>query len=100
MRKETLTLIRRVRYSPSQWAHVQLRAGECGLTPSTYIRKTSLGAIPKARRGIRNQNVAYHIAKVGNNINQLAHRANAGLPIVQSELSEALQELHRVLREI
>jgi hypothetical protein len=49
---------------------------------------------------VKAKDVAYHLAKIGININQLAHRANSGLPVSQSELSEALQRLHRILDEI
>jgi hypothetical protein len=97
---EPLRLIRRIRYSADQWAEVEVRASECGISPSTYVRRTSLGAIPRARRSVKARNVAYHLAKIGININQLAYRANAGLPVSQSELSEALDRLHGILDEI
>jgi len=97
---EPLRLIRRIRFSADQWARIEVRASECGLSPSTYVRRASLGAIPRARRSVKAKDVAYHLAKIGININQLAHRANSGLPVSQSELSEALQRLHRILDEI
>lgn len=97
---DPLHLIRRVRYSARQWAEVEVRAAQCGLAPSTYVRRTSLGAIPRACRGIRAKNIAYHLAKIGININQLAHRANAGLPVAASELRQTLGRLHQILDEI
>ncbi len=98
--KESLELIRRIRYSRDQWAHIEVQAGQCGLPASTYVRVTSLGAIPRTRRSVNSQDVAYHLAKIGTNINQLAHRANAGLPVCQSELSAALGRLQAVLEKL
>jgi len=97
---DALHLIRRIRYSSEQWAQIEVRAKECGISPSTFVRRTSLDAIPRARRNVQSRNVAYHLAKIGINLNQLAHRANAGLPVSQSELSAALRRLHQIMDAI
>ena len=97
---DALNLIRRIRYSATQWAQIEVRAEECDISPSTFVRLASLNAIPRARRNIQGRNVAYHLAKIGVNLNQLAHRANAGLPVPQSELSRVLDRLYRIMDEI
>ena len=98
--KENLTLIRGIRFSPTQWAAVEEHARQCGLPSATYVRQTALKAVPRRRCRVRESNVIYHLGRIGNNLNQLARRHNAGEPVARAEVLEALAKLRAALKEI
>ncbi len=98
--KENLTLIRGIRFSELQWARVQERARHCGLPPTVYVRQTALGSVPRQRRRARESDIVYHLGRIGNNLNQLARRHNAGEPVARAEVREALEKLRAALRKI
>ena len=68
---------------------------------STYIRRTALGAVPRRRPNQVQTDIVYHLAKIGANLNQLAHHANAtGQLKAVRELNVCLTRLLRTLDEL
>ena len=67
------------------------RAARCGLSRSAYIRQTSLGHSPAERPSFLEREAIYHLSRIGNNLNQLAHHANATKRI------ELERRIHKVL---
>ncbi len=100
MTKETLTLIRGIRFSPAQWSRIKEHALRCGLMPTTYVRKTALGTVPRQRRRARESDIVYHLGRIGNNLNQLTRCHNSGEPVARSELLAVLEEIRAALRKI
>jgi hypothetical protein len=88
-----------VRLSEPERAALDVAAEAAGLTLSGYIRQVLLAAPPqpKARRPpvekIELARLNAHIGKVGSNLNQLAHAANAGAAVDGVALAAELGEL-------
>lgn len=55
-------------------------AAEAGLPPATFIRQAALGAVVPTRAEIPavNREAYLELARVGSNLNQIAHHLNAG----------------------
>jgi hypothetical protein len=68
--------IRKIRYTPEEWAIVVANAANCHIPPATYVRITSLGFAPKVPRTGVNADVLRQLTRIGNNLNQLARIAN------------------------
>ena len=93
-----------VRLSEKEQRTLAQKAGECGMKPSQYIRKliTEGGmvdmSLPEQRRDLINQ-----IARIGNNVNQIAHRANADRWISEwsvKRVEDHLKEIHDLMKEV
>jgi Mobilization protein NikA len=82
------TLVRSTRFTPEEWARLEERARLCGLAPARYLREVALGVEPKVRARAIERELLYHLAPIGNNLNQLAHAANA---LRRVELSARLE---------
>lgn len=88
-----------VRMSPDELQAVAQRAHDCGKCLSTYMRTVALGSIPRARPRRIEQEAVYQLARIGNNLNQLAKVANATGQIRQvRSLEQALKELLDAVR--
>ena len=87
---EHRTCLLTVRLRPAELAALRERARECGLPPSRYVREVALGAVPRPRALAANQQALYHLARIGNNLNQLAKLNNSNLPVPRSEVLEVL----------
>ena len=83
-----------VRLRPDENATVRERAHACGMTLARYMRETALGAVPKARPRLAEMEAIRELARIGNNLNQLAHVANL------NEEIEGEEELRAVLEEV
>lgn len=93
--------MRYVRMAPDEWERISARAKECGWTTSRYIRETALGAVPKARPRLVEMEAVRQLARVGNNLNQLAHVANINDEIErEQELSVVLEEVLAAIRRL
>lgn len=82
-----------VRFTPEEWQQIKARAVECGITPSRYLRELGLGSRPRARPGAINRQAVYHLARIGNNLNQIARLGNSFVPVPASQVREVLEEL-------
>jgi len=64
------------RVTPEDKDTIRRRAVECGLTVSAYLRQVALGAVPRARPHQVNLFAIHHLARLGNNLNQLTKGAH------------------------
>jgi hypothetical protein len=90
-----------VRFTPTEFEAVRAHARACGLTMARYARETACGAVPRARRTATTDEALRQLVRIGNNLNQLAHVANARdqLPI-EARLDAVLAELMVIARRI
>lgn len=95
------TELLRVRLSAEERRTIRARAEECGKPTSTFVRELALGSVPRARPGRVEEKLIYHLGRIGNNLNQLARRANAtGRLPERRSLDTVLEELLGALRRI
>ena len=90
-----------VRFTQSEFELVRFRARSCRRTMARYVRETTLGSIPHVRHDHDIDSVMYHLSRIGNNVNQLAHVANATDRFPTEErLSAVLEELCALIRTL
>lgn len=90
-----------IRFTPDERAQVDDHAARAGLTSGSYARQVLLGA--PAPRQVRRPpaerkelvRILGQLGHVGGNINQLAHHANANMPLSKRGLDEALADLRQ-----
>ena len=76
---------------------MEQKSHACGMNPSRYIRQLiSNGGmvdvtLPEQRRDLINQ-----ISRIGNNINQIAHRANADGWISERDVERVIGKMEEV----
>lgn len=70
-----------IRLTPAERARVERKAAEAGLPPATFVRQVALGAVvsPPAQIPEVNREIYLELAKMGGNLNQIAHHLNAGI---------------------
>ena len=73
------------------------RARACGLQRGRYVRETSLGAVP---RGLGDKQLLHQLARIGNNLNQLAKSANEGQALPVAQILQCLGEVHAAAKRI
>jgi Mobilization protein NikA len=93
-------VIRPVRYSPTEWDAVRELAATAGKPPATYVREAALGVVLRRRLSAVDQAVLYELARVGNNLNQIAKALNAGDLTAAVDVTPALRELQGILRSL
>lgn len=78
--KRGLRHVLAIRLSRSERAHIERLASGAGLPLATFIRQAALGAVVPARPEIPavNRKAYLELARVGSNLNQIAHHLNAG----------------------
>ena len=67
-----------LRLSSEEQAQLECDARRCGLSKTAYLRRLILGAEIKARPTQELKDLRTEIHHIGNNINQIARKANAG----------------------
>lgn len=91
----------KVRFSDEELAALRERARECGRPVARYVRETALGSVPKARRHAAEQELIRHLARIGNNLNQLAREANGAAQFPAEERIDALlAEIHAAIERL
>lgn len=90
-----------VRFTPAEFDRVLGRAKDCGRTMARFVRETALGAAPRARPNHEADAILAQISRIGNNVNQLAHVANATdrLP-AEEKLEAVLNEIRTLIRQL
>jgi hypothetical protein len=90
-----------VRFTPAEFDLVKFRARSCRRAMARYARETILGSMPHARHNQDVDAVLYHLSRIGNNVNQIAHVANATdrFP-TEARLNDVLEELRALIRTI
>ena len=91
----------RFRVTDDELALLRQRAHECGCTLSAFVRQSSLGSVPRERLRVNERDALHQLARVGNNLNQLARHANATRRVELSRrLAEVLAEVVRTIRRL
>lgn len=91
----------KVRVSSGELHVIAERAEECGKGTSTYMREVALGSVPRARPRRVEQQAIHQLARIGNNLNQLARAANASRRVELTErLAQVLSEVEAAVRRL
>ena len=81
--------------SPQDARELKRKAKLCGITETAVIRILLHGYEPKEKPDARFYEAMRQLSAIGNNINQLARKANAGFAS-RDEVTRALRMLDRV----
>jgi len=98
---ERLTQPVSTRLTPEQHDWLEAAAAACGLPLAAYVRRLVLGATatPRPHRASVRAAIAA-LNRVGNNLNQIAKKANQGVPVVPSEVAAIVAEVLEEVRNI
>ncbi|MCP3959291.1 MAG: MobC family plasmid mobilization relaxosome protein [bacterium] len=95
------TTMIKVRVSSGEHRVLLERARECGQGTSTYMREVALGSVPRARPRRIEQQAVNQLARIGNNLNQLARAANTSRQVeLTQRLGEVLAEVEAAVRRL
>lgn len=72
-----------------EYQHFQQQLEKSGLTKADYLRKLIMNQNIKPRLPDEYAKVVYKLSKIGGNINQIAHRANASKYLSQQDAQTA-----------
>jgi hypothetical protein len=89
------TVVRSARFTAEEWSRVCARAEAAGLSPGRFLRHAALGQ--SLGRKVEMTALA-QLARVGNNLNQVARSLNAGDPTAVVGLEEVLSEVRLAVR--
>jgi len=87
------------RMTPTEKAALKDKARRSGLTQTAFVRKAVWNQEVKEIPPIANQEQLRIVRAIGNNINQVVHRANAYGALYRQDIEE-IKELQRELLEI
>jgi hypothetical protein len=70
-----------IRLTPAERTRVEVKAAEAGIPPATFVRQAALNKVvsPPAQIPEVNRETYLELAKIGGNLNQIAHHLNAGV---------------------
>lgn len=89
-----------LRVSPDEKAVIARNAADLGLGLSAFLRAAGMGQRVSARRPAANDEAIRQLAMIGNNINQIARKANTGSPVDSKALDAALVALLDAVRRL
>ena len=89
-----------VRLSPKEKEHLKAQATACALKMEPYIRKLIMGSVIRPRPPDEYVRLLREINAIGNNINQIAHIANAEQHISESKINEVLHLQNEIMRMV
>ena len=87
-----------VRLSPKETEHWKAQAEACALKMEPYIRKLIMGKEIRPRPPDEYVKLLREINAIGNNINQIAHIANAEQRISEDKIETVLQMQNDIMR--
>lgn len=64
------------RVTDQELEQININVKKCGLSREAYLRKVSLGITPKELPSMDFLNIIYQLRMIGNNIHQIAVKAN------------------------
>jgi Mobilization protein NikA len=92
-----------VRLTPAMYVKLESNARRLGLTRAGYLHhlvdNRSVEATATTSADLLPIVLINQLKRIGNNLNQLAHAANAGLPVSQTKLASHLRDLIDTLLE-
>ena len=91
---KTITL----RLNAGEYAHLQEQAAATGLKMEPLLRQLVMGVNLRPRPPDTYADLLRELSAIGNNINQLAHQANARGEAARDEISEAARLVRQVAR--
>jgi hypothetical protein len=80
------TRIHCIRFTEAEWLEIKERATSCGKPFGNYLRQLGLGFTPQQRPAALDSAAIYQLSRLGNNLNQIARKANSGIPVPESEI--------------
>lgn len=86
--------------TPDELAEIDASAEVCDLTRAAFVRTCSLGGKPQAKPARVTADAIRQLTAIGNNLNQLAYRANAGFVVSGSAINNALEAVLSAVRRI
>ena len=89
-----------VRLSQKEKEHLKSQAAACALKMEPYIRKLIMGSVIRPRPPDEYVKLLREINAIGNNINQIAHIANAEQHISESKINEVLHLQNEIMRMV
>ena len=87
-----------VRLSEKEKEHLKSQAAACALKMEPYIRKLIMGQEVRPRPPDEYVKLLREINAIGNNINQIAHIANAEHRISEDKIETVLQMQNDIMR--
>ena len=96
MRRE---LIKGVRFREEEWKRIQEYSQACGLPPTTYLRTVGLKTVPRERKTVVSARRIYHLARIGNNLNQLLKLGHSGHPVPIAQVTAVLDAIREAIQE-
>ena len=87
-----------VRLSQKEKEHLKAQAAACALKMEPYIRKLIMGIEVRPRPPDDFYKLLREINAIGNNINQIAHIANAEQRISEDKIETVLQMQNDIMR--
>jgi hypothetical protein len=91
-RRGTRTARVAIRFTPDEWEQVRTKAHHAGRSLARWLRELALGYTPKPKPSVANAEVIRHLARIGNNVNQLAHLANSRDKLPELTILEAIRD--------
>lgn len=89
-----------VRLSEKEKEHLKSQATACALKMEPYIRKLIMGKEVRPRPPDEYIKLLREINAIGNNINQIAHIANAEQRISENKINEVLHLQNEIMRMV
>ena len=89
-----------VRLSQKEKEHLKSQATACALKMEPYIRKLIMGKEVRPRPPDEYIKLLREINAIGNNINQIAHIANAEQRISENKINEVLHLQNEIMRMV
>ena len=89
-----------VRLSEKEKEHLKSQAAACALKMEPYIRKLIMGKEVRPRPPDEYVKLLREINTIGNNINQIAHIANAEQRISEGKINEVLHLQNEIMRMV
>lgn len=77
-----------IRLDPAQKKEIEERAAKVGISPSNYCRQRSLSTL----RATTDDMAIRQLVNLGNNLNQIARRANSGDPLA-ADMADTLAQV-------
>lgn len=88
------------RVTDQELEQININVKKCGLSREAYLRKISLGITPKELPSMDFLNIIYQLRMIGNNIHQIAVKANT-LNFIDAPLyRKNYEELQEVIGSI
>ena len=89
-----------VRLSEKEKEHLKSQAAACALKMEPYIRKLIMGKEVRPRPPDEYIKLLREINAIGNNINQIAHIANAEQRISENKINDVLHLQNEIMRMV